>query len=48
MKVNSSSELIKSTHETPLNYLAFIHDAGKTQISNNGLEYSVASILTKF
>ena len=27
LKVNSSSELIKLTHETPLNYLAFIHDA---------------------
>jgi peptidyl-tRNA hydrolase, PTH2 family len=37
LKVNSSSELIKFTHEIPLNYLAFIHDAGKTQIEPNTL-----------
>ena len=37
LKVNSSSELIKLAHETPPNYLAFIHDAGKTQIEPNTL-----------
>jgi PTH2 family peptidyl-tRNA hydrolase len=36
-KVNGCSELIKLTHETPLNYLAFVHDAGKTQIEPNTL-----------
>jgi PTH2 family peptidyl-tRNA hydrolase len=36
-KVNSCSELLKLTYETPLNYLAFVHDAGKTQVEPNTL-----------
>ena len=37
LKVNSAEELIKVTREAPMEYLTFIHDAGKTQIAPNTL-----------
>lgn len=37
LKVYGAEELIRVTHEAPLDCLAFIHDAGKTQIAPNTL-----------
>ena len=37
LKVNSYEELLRLTHKVSLNYLAFIYDAGKTQLEPNTL-----------